>query len=86
MGVFLMVAGPVAALPTILGDLDGDGESTVQDMARLARHLTGTQLLPAPLEPSADLTKGGNINSDDQQALLQLIVTVPPQTSSIVSF
>ncbi len=66
-----VLSGRAASLP---GDLDGDGEFTVLDLAKLAGHIQGTQPLAASAALLADINGDGAINGDDQQALLQLVV------------
>lgn len=72
--VFMMLAGRSQALPTKLGDLDGDGVFTVIDLAQLVGHSTGTAPLSTELEPFADINKDSFINDADQAELVKLIL------------
>src|SRR4029077_18480642 len=64
----------VAALPTKLGDFDGDGRATVLDLERLVNHVNGNAPLSADLVLFADLNLDGLINSADVAALANCVL------------
>ena len=63
-----------AATPAILGDLDGDGVLTANDLAMLVGHSSGTAPLSATLLPFADINQDGFVNDADHTALINLIL------------
>lgn len=63
---------------TNLGDLDADGQPTVLDVVRLVNHLQGDQFLPASSLPFADVNEDEFVNTDDVEALTDVILERSP--------
>ena len=59
--------------PDILGDIDGDGEITINDIALMKLHLIGISELPEDRFEIADMNKNNEIDISDI-ALLKLVL------------
>jgi hypothetical protein len=77
--VFALIASPfsVYAVGPVIGDLDGDGQTTILDLTRLVNHLNGKTLLAATNLPLADVNGDGLIDQSDVDALASLILGIP---------
>jgi len=64
--------------PQRMGDLDGDGQATAVDLARLIQYLNGSRPLPAAIIPFADVNGDGAVNDKDVSALIDAILGVRP--------
>ena len=76
--LFLLTAGPLAALPLLLGDLDGDNQPTILDLVRLIGHINGVSPLGAALQPYGDINEDGLINQADLDLLPNAILGLAP--------
>ena len=87
--LFLLTAGPLAALPLLLGDLDGDNQPTILDLVRLIGHVNGVSPLGSGLQPYGDINEDGLINQADldllQNAILGLASLPNPYAAPVVS-
>jgi len=63
-----------SAIPTAMGDLDGDGQPTVLDMTLLVGYLRDTNSLRPQVAVFADVNRDGVINSNDIPALANAIL------------
>jgi hypothetical protein len=63
-----------SAIPTAMGDLDGDEQPTVLDMTLLVGYLRGTNSLLPQVAVFADVNRDGVINSNDIPALADAIL------------
>ena len=70
----LLLQFSASALPTRLGDLDGDGRATVFDMVVLINHIRGTAPLSTNFAVFADVNQDGQINQTDAALLAEMIV------------
>ena len=59
--------------PDILGDIDGDGEITINDIALMKLHLVGISELEGDSLKAADINGNGEIDISDM-AVLKLIL------------
>src|SRR5437868_13799261 len=69
-----------AASPTILGDLDADGQITVLDLVTLINHINGSATLAPELRGYADVNGDGYLNAADVDMLVDAILGVPITT------
>ncbi len=74
VGIVLFPALTVSALPTKLGDLDGDGQATVLDLVLLINHSRGVSLLDSAAAPYADINQDGFVDQADINLLAQAIL------------
>jgi hypothetical protein len=63
-----------SAIPTAMGDLDGDGQPSVLDMTLLVGYLQNTNSLLPQVGVFADVNRDGVINSNDILALADAIL------------
>ena len=81
-------AGPVSYADSVMiGDVDGDGELTVQDANCITRHLANFERLDAAQRSRADFDGDGLITSMDASLLMSALVVLEdrPQTEWNVS-
>jgi hypothetical protein len=81
-------ASVAAALPTVVGDLDGNSLVTVADVVRLLDHVHGAPPLPADLAPFGDLDQDGSIGSQDVAIAVDLVLgrtDLPPAATRLTS-
>ena len=62
----------------ILGDVDGNGDINVTDIAKLAAHIKGMKPLSDDAQTRADVTKDGNLNVSDISTLAAHIKGIKP--------
>ncbi len=72
-------------MPTILGDLDEDGQVTVLDLVRLINHVNATVTLSNAALPFADINGDGFVDQTDAGLLANLIlgIPVPPKSATL---
>src|ERR1044072_1463302 len=76
----LLFANTSLAGTPSLGDLDGDGQSTVLDLVRLINHVNGSAVLPLQLRGYADVTGDGRLDQSDIDLLADAVLGIPLAT------
>ena len=66
----------MAAVPSVPGDLDGDGLHTVLDLVVMLNHIDGTSRLSNEASVFADLNQDGIVNDADVDLLVDVILGI----------
>ena len=77
LALLLLTASSLFAVAPVVGDLDGDGQTTILDITLLVNHLNGKTLLTATNLPLADVNGDGLVDSSDVNTLGDLILGLP---------
>lgn len=77
LAFFALTASSLYAVAPVVGDLDGDNQTTVLDITRLVNHLNGKTLLTSTNLALADVNGDGLVDQSDLTALENLILGIP---------